>query len=217
MAEDYSKVLLVEGRQEVFSIPELMEANGINWGTRKKPTVYLRDCQGCGNIDADTIIAELQASNLAHLGIVIDADDFPQQRWQSIRDVCLKIIPDLPLDLPETGLICHAHNGVKFGIWMMPDNRQCGMLETFLAYLLPDGNELLWEFSQEITKQAKKDKGAAFKDVHQHKADIHTWLAWQNPPGRQLHQAVMERILDPKHPKAQIFVNWFRDLYDLHS
>ena len=190
MAEDYSKVLLVEGRQEVFSIPELMEANGIDWGTRKKPTVYLRDCQGCGNIDADTIIAELQASNLAHLGIVIDADDFPQQRWQSIRDVCLKIIPD---------------------------NRQCGMLETFLAYLLPDGNELLWEFSQEITKQAKKDKGAAFKDVHQHKADIHTWLAWQNPPGRQLHQAVMERILDPKHPKAQIFVNWFRDLYDLHS
>ncbi len=55
------------------------------------------------------------------------------------------------------------------------------------------------------------------RDAHQHKADIHTWLAWQNPPGRQLHQAVMERILDPKHPKAQIFVNWFRDLYDLHS
>ncbi|MFM7603034.1 MAG: DUF3226 domain-containing protein, partial [Pseudanabaena sp.] len=38
---------------------------------------------------------------------------------------------------------------------------------------------------------------------------------WQNPPGRQLHQAVMEKIFDPQHPNAQKFVKWFKDLYEL--
>jgi hypothetical protein len=47
------------------------------------------------------------------------------------------------------------------------------------------------------------------------KADIYTWLAWQNPPGRQLHQAIMERILAPSHPDAQKFGNWFKTLYGL--
>ncbi|WP_411729037.1 DUF3226 domain-containing protein [Pseudanabaena sp. UWO310] len=44
---------------------------------------------------------------------------------------------------------------------------------------------------------------------------MYTWFAWQDPPGRQLHQAVKETVLDPKHPNAQKFVKWFRDLYGL--
>ncbi len=55
----------------------------------------------------------------------------------------------------------------------MPDNRMCGMLETFLAYILPDANEVLWQFSQETTQEAKK-KGAPFKDSHYDKANIYT-------------------------------------------
>ena len=34
MAEIHKNVLLVEGKQEVRVIPELIEANGVNWGTR---------------------------------------------------------------------------------------------------------------------------------------------------------------------------------------
>ena len=45
------------------------------------------------------------------------------------------------------------------------------------------------------------------------KASAIAWLAWQKPPGLQLHQAIKERILDPQHPEAQMFVNWFRKLY----
>ena len=55
-----------------------------------------------------------------------------------------------------------------------------------------------------------------FKDTHIDKANIYTWLAWQNPPGRQIHQAIMERILNPQHPKAQVFITWFKNLYDLN-
>jgi hypothetical protein len=215
MATIHPKVLLVEGKQDARVIPELIEANGVNWGTRNNPIVYIRDYDGYQNlVDPDVISTELQASGLSALGIMIDADDNPLRRWQSIRSASLKSIPDIPEALPADGLIHLASSGIKFGIWIMPDNKMQGMLETFLAYMLPTGSEALWQFAQDTTQEAKR-KGAIFIDPHLDKANIYTWLAWQNPPGRQLHQAIMERILNPNHPNAQRFVTWFRTLYGL--
>ena len=215
MSKSPEKVLLVEGKQDARVIPYLIEANGIVWEINKKPIVYIRDCEGNTNlVDSDIIISELQASELSTLGIIIDADDDALASWQSIRNASLMGIPDLPQFLPEDGLIHTTSEGIKFGIWIMPDNKMRGMLETFLTYMIPKGNEDLWNFAQEITQEAKS-KGATFKNVHSDKANIYTWLAWQDPPGRQLHNAIMERILNPQHPNAQKFVTWFKTLYDL--
>ena len=95
-----------------------------------------------------------------------------------------------------------------------PDNKMQGMLETFLAYLIDEGSQEIWQFAQNATMEAKV-QGAVFQDTHSDKANIYTWLAWQNPPGRQLHQAVIEHILNPNHANAQKFVAWFKNLYDL--
>ncbi len=210
------KVLVVEGRSEVFVIPYLMEANGVPWGKGKNNTVvHIKDYDGYPNIvQTDAIATELLASGLTALGIIIDADEQPKDRWQSIRNICQKSVPDLPIDLPENGLICNAPNEIKFGIWMMPDNQMRGILETFLAYMIPDETEPLWQFAQESVKSART-KGASFTEFQVDKANIYTWLAWQDPPGQQLHQAVEQKILDPEHPRAQKFVTWFKDLYDL--
>ncbi len=105
-------------------------------------------------------------------------------------------------------------NGIKFGVWLMPDNQMRGMLETFLAYMIPQQSEPLWQYAQEVVTEAR-NRGAGFIYPHVDKANIHTWLAWQNPPGRQLHNAIMEHILNPQHPNAQTFINWFKNLYDL--
>ena len=215
MADSYPRVLLVEGKQDRFVIPELIEANGVSWGTRKNPVVFIRDYDGYQKlVDPDVISTELQASGLSALGIMIDADDNPTGRWQSIRSASLKSIPDIPEVLPEDGLIHTTPTGIKFGIWIMPDNNMRGMLETFLTYMIPTDREALWQFAQAATNEAK-GKGALFTNPHIDKANIYTWLAWQNPPGRQLHQAIMERMLNPNHPNAQKFVTWFKTLYDL--
>ena len=100
------KVLVVEGRSEVFVIPYLMEANGVAWGKGKNTVVHIKDYDGYTNItETDAIATELLASELTALGIIIDADDNPRERWQSIRNICHKSIPNLPIDLPENGLI----------------------------------------------------------------------------------------------------------------
>lgn len=215
MAHIHSKVLLVEGKVDLRVIPELIEANGVVWEINKIPVVYISPHNGYQKlVDPDVISTELQASGLSVLGIMIDADDNFLARWQSIRNASIKSIPDLPALLPEEGLIHTLPNGIKFGVWIMPDNKMRGMLETFLTYMISTGDEALWQFAQEVVQEAKS-KGAVYTDPHLDKANIYTWLAWQNPPGRQLHQAIKERILHPKHPNAQRFVTWFKNLYDL--
>ncbi|NEP63042.1 MAG: hypothetical protein F6K31_40060 [Symploca sp. SIO2G7] len=215
MAKRQPNLLLVEGEQEKRTIPYLMEANGVDWGTKKDPAVYIEPLGGDTNvIDSSLISAELKASGLRALGLMVDADDNPSGRWQSVRNSCLAAIPDIPEQLPETGLIHSLPNDIKFGVWIMPDNQMRGMLETFLAYMIPNESEPLWKYAQEAVSAAK-NQNAPFKDKHVDKAHIFTWLAWQEPPGRQLHNAIMEKILDPKHPKAQTFVNWFKSLYSL--
>jgi hypothetical protein len=213
----HKNVLLVEGKDEERVIPELIEKNGIAWGNRKNPVVFLRDCAGCENIiDPAIIAAELKADGIEALGILLDADEHPRDRWTAIRNACRNsgMISNVPEDLPIEGLIIPADNGVRLGIWIMPDNKLPGMLETFLGYLLPTDTTALWDLAEKSIDEAKK-QGAPFIATHREKARIYTWLAWQEPPGRQLHQAIQQRILDPQHPEAQQFVSWFLKLYQL--
>jgi hypothetical protein len=215
MTKNHPNMLLVEGAQEKRLIPELMEANGVNWGTTKNPIVYIEDCGGFNNlVRPDEISTSLNESGLSALGIIIDADDNPSGRWRSIRNAALTSVPTIPESLPKEGLIISTPDGIKFGIWMMPNNEMCGMLETFITYLIPTESEEVWSFAQEVAQEAK-NRGAKFKDSHLDKANIYTWLAWQDPPGRQLHNAITKRILDPNHDDAQKFVRWFKALYNI--
>ncbi|KKI99607.1 DUF3226 domain-containing protein [Prochlorothrix hollandica] len=145
--------LIVEGVTEQRVIPELMEKNGVLW-SQKQPPVDIKVSGGYEEITAKVISANLKTEGLKALGLIIDADENPQERWQSIRNRALTSIDDLPEDLPETGLIHETQRGIRFGVWI-----------------------------------------------------------WQNPPGRQLHQALKEKIFQPSHPHAQRFVQWFQDLY----
>ncbi len=217
----YENLLLVEGATEKRAIPELIEANGISWEISKgKFIVYIDDYAGGDSkiVKPAVISNELNVANRQALGLIVDADNNCLDRWKSIRNACIIFIPDLPQELPPQGLVHNTFtkNGkpVKFGVWIMPDNKTGGMLETFLAYLVKDESEALWQYSQEVVLEAK-NKGANYKPTHVDKANIHSWLAWQDEPGSQLHIAVKKKILDPQHPKAQIFINWFKDLYDL--
>jgi len=209
-------LLLVESDVEKQIIPHLMENNGVLWSNKPEDSpVWIEPQEGYSNILKPKVIStELQNSGLRSLGIVIDADQDPQARWKELRDACLPSIPDIPDTLSETGLIHTVADGIRFGVWMMPDNQSRGMLETFLVFLIPDKKEELWIYAQEVVSEAK-NRGANFIDNHQDKANIYTWLAWQKPPGQKFRDAITEKILEPSHPRSQNFVTWFKSLYGL--
>ncbi len=176
------------------------------------------EIEAVGGIDEllrpGSIRAELGQRNLQRLGILLDADDQPAERWQRLRAECAALSLDLPATPPPEGAIVRSQEGKSLGIWLMPDNQSRGMLETFLAYLVPDEGSALWAYVQEAITEARH-RGAPYRDAHRDKAEIHTWLAWQDPPGSQLHHAVLQKMLDPQSERAKTFVTWFRRLYEL--
>ncbi len=208
-----TKKLLVEGAEELRVIPQLMEANGVTWNRGEEP-LNIINCDGVENLlKPKYISAQLKTPNgLTHLGIIMDADEEPDNRWKSLYNACLPNIPNLPQNLPAAGLIITLESGLKFGVWMMPDNQSRGMLETFLAYLVPDNN--LWQYTQNKVIEAKQ-QGATYRDYHLDKANIHTYLAWQDPPGKQLHDAVKQRILNQSYPQSANFLRWLQELYEI--
>jgi len=212
----HTKKLLVEGRQEQRVIPFLMEANGVHWPNDKNDApVWIEEFEGIDNLlKAGVIEAELKASGVEMVGICVDANGDIQQRWEAIRVRCLASFPNLPKDWPGRSIVEVSPDGLKLGVWIMPDNKTSGMLESFLQFLAPSETEDILTLAKESCAAAKAS-GAKFKDVHLAKAEIYTWLAWQDEPGRQLHEAVSERILEPTSPQASEFVSWFRELFEV--
>jgi hypothetical protein len=149
------------------------------------------------------------------LGVVVDADNKFQSRWDSIRNFCKTAnLKGIPRIMPGKGLVLTSDDGRRFGVWIMPDNASQGMLETLCCRLIPASGRLLWEHAVASAANAKKI-GAAFIDAHQQRAEIHTWLAWQDPPGERIGIALTSKKLDVASEIAKPFVDWFVELYEL--
>lgn len=50
--------------------------------------------------------------------------------------------------------------------------------------------------------------------IPQLKAFIHTWLAWQESPGRPMGQAITAHCFEYNAPLANLFVEWLRNLFE---
>lgn len=212
-------ILIVEGAVEKRLFPELMELRGVPWEQeRGHYAVRIEDYNGISNIlEPGEIETALKVSNLQALGILFDADGLHSDqdfRWNSMVRRCQELNIQLPETPAEGGLILGLPSGVRFGVWMMPDNVRRGMIETFLLELVPDRADPVFVHAIAAMDHAK-DLGAPFRSVHRDKASIHTWLAWQDAPGAQLHEAVKFRMLNAESEKADAFVQWFRTLFQV--
>ncbi len=205
--------LLVEGDTDRGVIAGLMEANGVPWPDPPDSPVFI---DSRGSVDEiprpGDLEAELGASGLEALGVVVDANGDASARWDDLREWCSSEFSDLPDQIPTGGLEVVHSGGPRFGIWIMPDNRLTGMLEDWLVQLIPEASEPLYELARNCVADSKR-RGAPFREVHRTKAEIHTWLAWQDEPGLRLYDAVTQRVLDPKGPESGPFVSWFRSLF----
>lgn len=221
------KLLLVEGKNDSRVLCELFEkATRIPWENNKQYLVEICDC-GSDSQVLTQIGIRWKESHRKMVGVVIDADSSP--RWLEVRNHSpAEIRAQLPHALPPEGLVFDAPAGRRFGVWIMPDNQSPGMLETFLGELRTSMPRAVGEHVLDAMYKAKglldehaaanpgvRPRVCSWKESHKSKAEIHTWLAWRDPPGEQLHEAVRHESLDVNAPLAQRFVAWMKRLYDL--
>ncbi|MFC1642779.1 DUF3226 domain-containing protein [Myxococcota bacterium] len=208
-------VLLVEGKDELRLLPELLELAGIPWPKGEEP-VHIKEHDGVDSILAAGLIeAELKATGLKALGILVDADGDARQRWEQVRARVAQSFPSFPKDLDPQGAVYAGPSAPRVGVWVMPDNVRQGMLETMLLELRT-GDQRLAQYAHDATVHAR-EKGACYREVHREKAELHVWLAWQDPPGLQIHMGVKAGLLAPNSQVTSGFVAWFRSLFEVCS
>ncbi len=209
-------VLFVEGKDDENAIRHLLRRHGLDYGDTGSSTPLPELCVPGGGVDGvlDTIAIGVRSGTGGSTGFVLDANDEPIDRWKAVAFRLSQVGVVAPEKIPEYGFVGESPEyGTRVGVWLMPDNRETGALEEFLANLVDTGDPLL-AHARAATDQAVA-LGAAFRAAHTRKAVVHAWLAWQREPGLRYGTAIRAKYFRHDAPVATTFVAWFRDLYDV--
>lgn len=177
----------------------------------------LVDVRPVGGIDETLARLRIElavGSGLSRLGVIVDADSDVQRCWDRIRPILMGATYSSIPPKPEPGGLILIQAGLPaVGVWIMPDNLTSGAVEEFAQRLIP-ATDKLWPLAENVIQQViATDK--RFADTHEMKATIHTWLAWQEEPGRPMGQAITKRFLNPSSSNASVLYDWLRELYGL--
>jgi hypothetical protein len=213
-------LLLLEGDDDVgvlFHLLSHYEVPISQRGQSEEGKVSIKDGKGINRL-LETLQILLKPQDMdiewERIGIVIDADTNLAGRWQSVRDLLLRSgYTNVPLTPDAAGTIIYQEDRPVIGIWLMPDNTLSGMLEHFVRFLIPDG-DALWARAEECISNIPEHE-RRFSNGDFIKAHIHTWLAWQEEPGKPMGQAITKRYLDADALHAQSLMFWLRRLFEI--
>ena len=196
-------VLLVEGPDDKHVVRHLCRSDsGIPiFRIRKKGSVneLLRGIPG-----------EVLAEGRTVVGILVDANDNLQARWQAVSDRLRGVDITLPACPEPNGTIVDFDGRPRVGVWLMPDNISPGELEDFVASLIP-AQDPVWPLSEGYI-DGIPEVDRKFKQGKVLRAKVHAWLASRSSP-RRMGTAIGARDLNVELPECRRFVNWLRELF----
>ena len=205
-----SNILLVEGNDDKHVVWALCSKHNV-------PKNF--EIEDCGSVEGvlKSFKIKLKTADInPRLGMIVDADTDIKSRWDSIVSILKKTgkYDCEAITLPQGGLVLEPTDNTypKVGIWLMPNNNQNGMLEDFMAALAkPD--DALMKKSEDVLTELETEGIQKYKPVHRSKAKIHTYLAWQDVPGRPMGQAITANILNSNSDVAVKFVKWLKEMF----
>lgn len=207
-------LLVVEGYTDLNTVVGVMRKHTSWPDTKEQAPVWISRGGSVHEIlRPEYVRSTLVTTGLRNLGLIVDANSSCVGRYESIRGRFSKYFPSMPDRIPPGGLVVENEAGIRFGVWIMPDNYSSGAVEDFLIQLVPQEGAILMERMTEHIESVSDI--APFRRSHAHKAHLYSWLALQDPPTLDPLKALYTGALDAKHPAANEFVHWFIDLYRL--
>ena len=195
-----SKVLLVEGLDDEHVVRHLCGHYPA------MPIFEIIEKKGFPNLKR-AIGPEIKVSGRTAVGILVDANDHPTDRWDEIAHRVEQAVGQAPAQMAPTGTIIVGVRP-RVGIWLMPDNRSTGELENFIERLMPAGDPV-WPRAQRYIDDIPAVE-REFKKIL--RAKIHAWLAARREP-RMMGAAIGIGDLDAAALVATQFTDWLRRLF----
>ena len=202
------KILVVEGTDDEHVLKHLCGQRGVGKLDEIKP-------QGSVEKLLENFPVRLKESEIEILGVVLDADTDLTGRWDALTHRLKRAgYTGVPVQPATNGtILCPPANTLlpRFGVWVMPDNQSKGILEDFLRFLVPGGSRLFEHVKSSVAAIPESER--RFGQLAEPKAIIHTWLAWQQEPGKPLGIAITAKFLDPNVAQVDVLVAWLKQLF----
>lgn len=150
------------------------------------------------------LLKQLEDGTTEKLAVVVDADSLVNGGgFQKACDRVGRIVQPAGFDLAPgksaDGLVFENSDGLAdLGLWVMPNNADEGMLEDWIKQCLHPGEDALYQHAG--TSIDAIPGGPKFKPLHRTKAEVATWLAWQEKPGHGLYNAAKPDLLNTSAP-----------------
>ncbi len=203
------------GKKQVFGYPK-DDANKL---FNEKFVLNPKALEGSKSSVLKSIKPSIAIPDIENLAIICDADKQSVQAvWQSISDKLKEAgYSNLPKSPSPSGTIIEKQPELpKIGIWVFPNNKDGGAVETFFQQLFDEKDPLL-NHAKTAVGQLFDLNLARFPKKDDQKAIVSTWLAWQKQPGRTMGVALQNRWVEAKNPLADRFLDWFEKVFELET
>lgn len=213
------RILLVEGESDKSFFEEICKTLGLHASVKvAKP----KDIGGSHNTKEGVFnilpifLKQLGDATVTHLAVVVDADsDANGGGCQRTIDRVVNIVKPygftLVPDHSVAGVIFQHDDGLAdFGLWVMPNNCDEGMLEDWIKECIHSNEQQLFKHAEEVVGELSAPK---FEPIHRSKAEVATWMAWQKPPGHGLYRAVEDQLIDMKSELFEKLSVWLTHIY----
>lgn len=223
-------ILLVEGVNDQAFFEKLCKVLDLNVDVEiGTPLDYLSAQQGGFNskqgvlnsLDIFLPLLEDEESYIKKLALVLDADITGNNNGgfiATITQIKAKTgvfgysnrhvyINDGGIEIP------HSDSGMSsLGVWIMPNNKDDGTIENWIKDKIIDSEKPLLEHACKIVSELPTTK---FSPTSVVKAEIATWLAWQNQPGRTISYALKknEELLNIQDVGFKNLIEWLKQFF----
>lgn len=209
------KLLLVEGTTDKYLIEEIAAK-----ATPKLPKFAVTPSKNGNEEGIEALLRSLPVTLKSAdpediLGIVVDADLNASGRWQRIRQILENAgYQQISTDLAPGGQIIASDEILpRFGLWIMPNNQEKGILEDFIRQLIHKQDKLQPVVNQMLDDLKEKEL-QLFTEVKRPKAFIKTWLAWQENPEMSYGIAISKKLFLTDALLCQQFISWLDRLFN---
>ena len=217
---DSKQILLVEGDSDKSFFEKICKKLSLNTTTVVPP----KDIGGTHNTkqgvlnQIPTLLKQLNDGQTTNIAAIVDADyvDTHGLGCQKTIEQIAEILNNFDFQLKtnianKNGLYFENLDGLPdFGLWVMPDNKQNGMLEDWIKSCIKEDEKVLFQHATDVVQNLPHPK---FKPHLTTKAEVATWLAWQKTPGHGLYSAVKEELLDENSVMFQNLCKWLKDIF----
>lgn len=213
------RILLVEGEADRAFFEQICKILVLNTSVKVAPPKGLSGThntkEGVFNY-LPTLLDQLADGTTTCLAVVVDADSEANGGGYALAVSRVNKIVEsygfvLSTDTTRGVIFQHNDGLADFGLWVMPNNADEGMLEDWIKQSIHPDEQGLFAHAEAVV--AALPQPPKFKLIHRSKAEVYTWLAWQKQPGHGTYRAVEDGLIDTSGVYCHNLTAWLAHVY----